>query len=215
MAEGSRSRDDARALFDYLYLRDPEIAAADAVIGFGHFDLKIPRRCLELHRSGLAPLIVFSGGMGAGTADLGQPEARAFLEEIRARGGVDEGDVVFEDRSTNTGENVEATTRLLEDEGRPLGSEGGVRAALIVANAYRQRRVDRTCRLHHPGVRWINAPPVTTFDEEAQIYAGKGQDLVSLLAGEIQRLLDYPFRGFCLPSDIPPEVVAAHERLRS
>ena len=81
MTEGSRARDAARVLFEFLYLRDPEIVAADAVIGFGHFDLKIPRRCLELHKSGLAPLIVFSGGMGAGTADLGRAEARAFVDD--------------------------------------------------------------------------------------------------------------------------------------
>jgi hypothetical protein len=214
MTEEGRAR-DARVLFDYLYLRAPEIVAADAVIGFGHFDLKIPRRCLELHRSGLAPLIVFSGGMGAGTADLGQAEARAFLDEIQAHGGVSEGTIVFEDRSTNTGENVEATTRLLEDEGRPLGSEGGIRTALIVANAYRQRRVDLTCRLHHPGVRWINAPPATSFDEEAALYASKGQDIVRLLSGEIRRLLDYPARGFCRPADIPRDVLATHRRLEA
>lgn len=206
---------DALTLFDFLYLRDPDIVVADAVIGFGHFDLKIPRRCLELHRSGVAPLIVFSGGMGAGTADLGRPEARAFLDEIRAHGGVDEGAVVLEDRSTNTGENVEATTRLLENEGRPLGVDGGIHTALIVANACRQRRVDLTCRLHHPDVRWINAPPATTFDEEAEMYARKGQDLVPSLAGEIRRLLDYPARGFCLPADIPEEVLDAHEKLEA
>ena len=102
MIDDGRARDAAQVLFDYLYLRSPEIGSADAVIGFGHFDLKIPRRCLALHRSGLAPLIVFSGGMGAGTADLGQAEARAFLDEIRAAGGVDEGAVVFEDRSDPT-----------------------------------------------------------------------------------------------------------------
>jgi hypothetical protein len=205
---------DARMLFDYLSLRDPE-APGDAVIGFGHFDLKIPRRCLELHRQGLVPLIIFSGGVGAGTADLGQAEARAFLEEARTQGGVDEDAIVIEDQSTNTGENVEATTRLLADEGRPLGSEGGIRTALIVANAYRQRRVDLTCRLHHPGVRWINTPPATSFEEEREMYASKGQDLVRLLVGEIQRLLDYPARGFCLRADVPREVRAAHERLEA
>lgn len=215
MTESSRVRAPARVLFDYLYLRDPEIGPADAVIGFGHFDLKIPRRCLELHRRGLAPLIVLSGGRGAGTADLGQAEARAFLDEIQAHGGVSEGAVLLEDRSTNTGENVEATTRLLGDEGRAFGSEAGVRTALVVANAYRQRRVDLTCRLHHPGVRWINAPPATSFDEEVALYAGKGQDLVPLLSGEIQRLLDYPNRGFCLPAHIPRDVLAAHARLHA
>ena len=201
--------DDARLLFEYLYLRDPEPAAADAVIGFGHFDMKVPRRCLELYRQGRAPLIVFTGGKGAGTADLGRPEAHAFLEEVQRAGGVPEKDVLVEDRSTNTGENLEATARLLQQHGRPLGSDGGIRSALVVANAYRQRRVFLTCRLLHPGVRFFNAPPDTSFDTERSMFAEKGQDLVALLVGEVRRLLEYPARGFCLPAEIPPEVLAA------
>ena len=47
---------EARLLFDYLYLRDPDAGTADAVMGFGHFDMKIPRRCLELHRLIVEPL---------------------------------------------------------------------------------------------------------------------------------------------------------------
>ena len=212
---GLDGKDDARTLFDHLYLRDAAGTRADAVIGFGHFDMKIPRRCRELYRAGRAPLIVLSGGMGAGTADLGQPEARAFLEEIRAQGGVPDADVLFEDRSTNTGENVEASTRLLEKKGRPFGVEGGVRNALIVANASRQRRVFLTCRRHHPGVRFVNVPPETTFEEEQALYAEKGQDLVAHLTGEIRRLEEYPGKGFCLPADLPPEVLAARDRLEA
>ncbi len=204
--------DDARLLFDYLYLRDPEPAAADVVIGFGHFDMRVPRRCLELYRQGRAPLIVFTGGIGAGTADLGRPEAQAFLEEARRAGGVPEEDILVEDRSTNTGENLEATARLLGEHGRPLGSDGGIGSALIVATAYRQRRVLLTCRLLQPGVRFINAPPDTTFDAERSMFAEKGQDLVALLVGETKRLLEYPARGFCLPADIPAEVLAAYSR---
>jgi uncharacterized SAM-binding protein YcdF (DUF218 family) len=205
----SQLDDDARLLFDYLYLRDPEPAAADAVIGFGHFDMKVPRRCLELYRQGRAPLIVFTGGIGAGTADLGRPEAQAFLGEVRRNGGVAEKDVLIEDRSTHTGENLAATARLLAEHGRPLGTDGGIGRAVIVATAYRQRRVFLTCRLHHPGVRFINAPPVTSFDAERSMFAEKGQDLVALLCGEVRRLIDYPDRGFCLPAEIPPEILAA------
>jgi hypothetical protein len=206
---------DARTLFEYLYLRDPEDASADAVIGFGHFDLKIPRRCLDLYRQDRASLIVFTGGMGAGTADLGRPEAWAFLDELRAAGGVPDGHLLFEDQSTNTGENVAATARLLEQRGRPFGSDEGIRVALIVATAYRQRRVFLTCHLHHPRVRFINAPPLTSFEAERAMFGAKQLDLVALLSGEIQRLLEYPDRGLCLPAEIPPEVLAAHRGIRS
>jgi hypothetical protein len=208
-------QNDARTIFDYLAVRDADPAAADAVVGFGHFDMKIPRRCLELYRQGRAPLIVLTGGVGAGTADLARPEARAFLEVIDAQGGVPDGDLLIEDASTNTGENVEATTRLLAQAGRPLGTDGGVRSALIVANACRQRRVLLTCRRHHPAVRWINAPPETSFEDERALYAEKGQDLVMHLTGEIRRLVEYPRRGYCLSADIPAAVLEARESLEA
>ena len=44
---------------------------------------------------------------------------------------------------------------------------------------------------------------------------GPGLYELPLLSGEIQRLLEYPARGFCLTADIPPEVLAAHQRLQA
>jgi hypothetical protein len=56
---------------------------------------------------------------------------------------------------------------------------------------------------------------VTSFDEEVEMYAARGQDLPTLLIGEIRRILEYPDRGFCLRADIPPEVLAACRHLES
>ena len=74
----SRS-DSCRVVFNWLSLREaaPD-CACDAVIGFGHFDLNIPRHCAELRTRGAARTMIFTGGIGAGTADLGRPEADAF-----------------------------------------------------------------------------------------------------------------------------------------
>src|SRR5450759_4968089 len=71
-------------VFRYLAETDPlPSASADAVLGFGMFDLKLPRFCGELYARGLARHIVFMGGIGAGTGDLGMPEADAWLAELR------------------------------------------------------------------------------------------------------------------------------------
>ena len=57
----------AKMLFEYLYLQDIP-SKADAVMGFGHFDEKIPLHCGTLYSNGFAPFILFSGGK--------KPEAR-------------------------------------------------------------------------------------------------------------------------------------------
>ena len=73
--------DDAKTCFEYLYVCDASLEPADLIIGFGHFDPKIPRRCCELYVQGYAPRILYTGGIGAGSADIGMAEAIYFREE--------------------------------------------------------------------------------------------------------------------------------------
>ena len=99
--------DAARSAYDYLSdVDDTPPEMVDAVIGFGTFDLQLATYCGKLYADGRARRIIFTGGVGAGTADLGQPEAIAWLAELR-RGfpQIPLTDVLTETRSTNTAEN--------------------------------------------------------------------------------------------------------------
>ena len=112
-AQGKRA--NALRVFNYLAETDELPAAAcDAVLGFGVFDLKLPRFCGELYRSGRAKRIIFTGGVGAGSADLGQPEADAWHAELlKTHPCIPRDHIILENRSTNTGENVRFTAELL------------------------------------------------------------------------------------------------------
>ena len=100
----------AKDIFEYLYVFSEALPHSDAVIGFGHFDLKIPRHCGKLYINGHARRIIFTGGIGSGTADLGRAEAVAFREELRRRyPSISAEAVIVEDMSTNTSENVQFT----------------------------------------------------------------------------------------------------------
>ena len=65
----------ARPIFDYLYLQNLKVDKSDLIIGFGHFDLKIPKQCAALYHKGLAKKILFTGGRGAGSADFREAES--------------------------------------------------------------------------------------------------------------------------------------------
>jgi uncharacterized SAM-binding protein YcdF (DUF218 family) len=208
----------AQRLYAYLAIGDPlpeQGHAADAVIGFGHFDLGIPRRCAELVRAGYTKRIIFTGGVGAGSGNFTRPEALEFAEELgRVSSEAVSAVVCVEEKSTNTGENVLFTRAKLEQQCPELAPGRGLRTLLVVATPARQRRTALTLQRHWPEVRLINAPPVASFDEMAALYARMREDWLAQLTGEIDRLLAYPAKGFIPPVDVPAEIVVAAEILK-
>lgn len=210
-------RKAARVAFRHLSETDPlPSSACDAVLGFGMFDLRLPRFCGDLHAHGLARRIIFTGGIGAGTGDLGQPEADAWREELRrSHPAIPTGDVIIENRSTNTAENINHTATLLAREHPALAFGQGVRSALVVASPSRLRRVWLTLRLLQPAVQVTRCLPPTDYETEHGLYARQGLDYRDHLCGELDRLVDYPARGWVAAEPLPPEIAAAHEVLRT
>jgi hypothetical protein len=203
-------RDAGKAVFEYLAVHDPVSVRADLIIGFGHFDPAIPRRCSELFVAGVASRILFTGGVGAGSADLDMPEARFFRETARAHyPQIPDSAFLLEQSSTNTGENVTFSLAMLAAHEPLLRPGHELRSAVIVANPYRQRRVWLTCRKQMGDVGLHNAPPVSSFEQQAELFRAKGQDITGLLVGEVERLVRYGELGYmiaCLP---PPEIEKA------
>jgi len=209
----SRQR-TAETIFHYLWVRDPSIDEADIIIGFGHFDEKIPIRCAQLLLAGKSKKILFTGGRGSGTADLPASEASFFLEVVKNHyPGVHRNAVIIEEKSTNTAENLLFSERALRDLAVPLVFGKNLNRALIVANAYRQRRVWLTCAHIFPGVEFVNSPPETTYENERDLFARKGLDYVQCLTGEVERIAFYGKKGFIKKVMIPDPVSRAYRTL--
>ncbi len=205
----------AQVVFDYLSIRSEGLDRADIVLGFGHFDPKIPARCCELYHQGYASRILFTGGIGAGTADLEQPEALYFRDEIRRRcPDIPEDAILVEVESTHTGENVRYSLVRLRESGWAYDRSSGLRQVILVANAYRQRRVWLTWRRHAPNVLAYNAPPPTSFGAEQMLFVKKDQDLIALLVGEVDRIVRYGSLGYIVQVEVPEPVLEACDRLR-
>jgi hypothetical protein len=203
-----------QTLFHWLALRDaPPAVCCDAVIGFGHFDLAIPRQCAELVHAGAARRVIFTGGIGAGTADLGRPEADAFAAELTRDHPDLARRVLIENRSTNTGENIRFTSELLRSVDPPLPLGEVIRSVLLVATSCRQRRVSLTWQKLVPEVPAWNAPPLSGYDSLQTLYAAKGEDIRLQLIGEYERIRDYPARGWIAEEDIPASIHEAADAL--
>jgi uncharacterized SAM-binding protein YcdF (DUF218 family) len=199
----------AERLWDYHQLHQ-EPAPADVILVLCSHDVVVADRGAELFLSGFAPLLVFSGGSGAITRQFwDEPEAELFARRARER-GVPAAAILTETRSTNTGENVAFTRELLEARGLSPNR------FLVVQKPYMERRAYATFRKVWPEKHVQVTSPRVTFRE----YLGSGsherisgEDVVSIMVGDLQRIREYPARGFQVPQDIPDDVWAAYQAL--
>ena len=206
---------NAEIIFNYLYMGDSAVEKSDLIVGFGHFDMKIPRQCGLLYKQGLSEKILFSGGVGAGSADLKEPEAVAFKKELLHNlPDLKEEAILIEEKSTNTGENVQFSQRLLEGLDSNFTFSKGIKSVIAVANPCRQKRVYLTLRKHYPALTVYNCPPKADLEGEIQMFGSKGEDFIALLVGELERIINYPEKGFIEYERVPEDVEKAYLELK-
>ena len=214
MDQKTNQTTEAYKIFNYLYLKYPR-QKVDAIIGFGHFDMKIPHTCGKLYKEGYTPKIIFTGGVGAGTADLEKKEAQVFRDELYSHfPDIPEEDLLIEDQSTNTGENIFFLKDQASDYWPQHNFTGGISSVMLVCNAARQRRTWLTWKKVLPEVHAINCPPDTSFEKEKALFRSKGRELEDLLLGEMERIISYPSKNFTVKEEIPEDVYDSFCKLK-
>ena len=196
-------------LWDYLGMHQtPE--KADVIVGFGNFNDNIARRAAELYLQGYAPKILFTGGLGRNTKNLlPEPEADRFAR-VAMECGVPEGDILREDRSTNTKENILFTREMLERLGlkhdRILG----------VHQPFMERRICAAMGVYWPEQSFRVTSPQVTIPEylrEAERQGMTQEGSISVIVGDFQRMDLYARLGYQLPQEIPEDAWEAFRQL--
>jgi len=186
------------------------LSKADAILVLCSHDKAVAETGARLYLEGWAPLLIFSGGLGSITRHLWQePEADQFAE-IAVRMGVPRQDVLIENRSTNTGENVLFTRQLLADRQLDPGR------FIVVQKPYMERRSYATFRKVWPDKEVLVTSPRVSLDEYLGKYSNEAlstDDVISIMVGDLQRIKLYPARGFQIHQDIPDDVWQAYGEL--
>jgi hypothetical protein len=189
----------SKELYHFLSPIDKEVKA-DLIIGFGHFDLRLPEHCALVYSKGLAPKIMFTGGVGAGSADFKNPEAIEFLNYVRHKyPKIKDNNILIEASSTNTGDNLKYSIQILKEKGL-LES---VKRIILVATPTRQLRVFLTAKMYFPKAELISLPPSSSFDIDMEMNTNKGIDFKEHIIGELERIKKYPALGFACSTEIP------------
>ena len=198
-----------QVIWDYLCLGQT-LEKADCIVGFGNFNTDIARRAAELYRLGYAPKILFTGGLGRNTAGLlPEPEAVRFAR-VAMECGVPEADILIEDKSANTKENIEFTRTILEQEGLPRGHLLGVHQPFM------ERRIKAAMGVYWPEVKFSVTSPQVTIPEYLTRAGEQGiseNASVSVIVGDFQRMDLYARKGYQLPQHIPEEAWQAFHEL--
>ncbi|HEV9035267.1 MAG TPA: YdcF family protein [Puia sp.] len=196
---------EARKLWDYHHLHHVP-AQTDCILVLGSHDLRVADRGADLYLQGWAPIIIFSGGLGNVTKGIWKdPEADRFAR-IALDKGVPSEAIFVENESTNTGENILFTGRMLEEKGLHPQS------FLLVQKPYMERRSYATFKKHWPDKDLIVTSPQIAFEDYPTEEISM-QRVIEIMVGDLQRIRIYPEKGFQIPMEIPDEVWAAYEML--
>ena len=195
----------ARVVWDFHHLHH-SLAPADCILVLGSHDTRVAARGAEVYLAGWAPLLLFSGNLGALTSGLwDRPEAEIFAD-VAAEMGVPRERMLIEPRSTNTGENVDFSRALLAERGlRPT-------RAIAVQKPYMERRTYATFKQRWPELDVIVTSPQVSFDDYPNDAISR-DDVIHIMVGDLQRLIVYAGKGWSIPQTIPADVRVAFDRL--
>jgi len=204
-----RVRPHVERVWHYHHMNH-ELAKADVIMVLCSHDTIVAERGAQLFLDGWAPRLVFSGGLGGITKRLWtDPEANRFAG-IAVAMGVPHDKILIENRSTNTGENVQFTRELLAERGLDPAS------FILVQKPYMERRTFATFHKVWPGKSIRVTSPQLSIDDYLARYthdALSADDVISIMVGDLQRIREYPARGFQIPQEIPADVWRAYEEL--
>ncbi len=184
-----------------------QIHPADCILALGSHDLRVPERAADLYLQNLAPIVIMSGGLGNFTKEIwSEPEARKFAR-IAVSKGVPADSILIEDKSSNTGENILFTRTLLNER------EIKVKKIIVVQKPYMERRSFATIRKVWPEPEIMVTSPQISFED----YPTKeipAERVINIMVGDLQRIIEYPSKGFQVPQDVPGNVMQAFQFLK-
>lgn len=197
----------AQKLWDYHKMNN-KIEKSDCIIVLGSHDTRVAERGADLFLQGYAEYIIFSGGLGNLTQGVWDETEADKFAKVALKMGVPQNKILIENKSTNTGQNIQFVYELLQKKNLHPKS------MILVQKPYMERRTFATFMKQWPGKNikiLITSPEILFVDypnEEIPI-----EKVINIMVGDLQRIKIYPEKGFQIFQEIPEDVWQAYEEL--
>ena len=202
-------REHLNVLWNYMRL-GMEVTPGDCIIGFGCINDDIALRCAQLYRDGYAPKVLFSGGLGRNTLGRWNVSEAERFAAIAMEHGVPEADILLENKSTNSAENILFSHKILEEAGLADGR------LICVHKPFMERRLKAAMGVYWPEINAVYTSPQLSPEEYIQRTMAQGmteKGVIDVLVGDFQRMDVYAKKGYQLPQEIPAQCWQAFEKL--
>lgn len=193
-------------LWNYLCLHQ-RIRKADIILVCGGHDVGVANETARLYKEKYAPRVIVSGGIVREIFGKSKQALEAdILGDLLISNGVKKEDILFEREAKNTGENLELSKRILDRAGISFNK------VIMVHKPYAERRALSLALKKWPSCEITISSQKISFDEyfNSDIPERK---IISMMVGEIQRLILSPQFGWIDPVDIPHCVIDAYNKL--
>jgi uncharacterized SAM-binding protein YcdF (DUF218 family) len=179
---------------------------SDCILVLGSHDLRVAERGADLYNEGWAAKLIFSGGLGNLTKGVWHESEADKFAAIAIKLGVPKEAILIENQSTNTGENILFTQRLLKSKNLELQS------FIVVQKPYMERRSYATFKKHWPDKKLTVTSPQISFEAYPNQEISM-EKVINIMVGDLQRIKHYPEMGFQIYQEIPAEIEEALRRL--
>lgn len=198
-----------QVLWDYMKL-DMPLEKADCIVGFGCYNEEIALRAAELYHQGYAPKVLFTGGLGRNTKEMWTVSEAERFAAIAVKAGVPEKDILIENKSTNTAENILFTKELLSSRSITVNSIIGIHKPFM------ERRLHAALGVYWPEMKARITSPQVSIEEYVRLSTAQGLDekrVIEVLVGDYQRIALYAQKGYQLPQPFSADAEAAFQAL--
>ncbi|MEO8822095.1 MAG: YdcF family protein [Ginsengibacter sp.] len=194
-----------KKLWEY-HLLNNKMEKVDCILALGSHDLRVPERAAELYLQGFAPLVIMSGGLGNFTQEIWTEKEADKFAAVAIQKGVPQEAILIENNSTNTGENILFTQKLLKEE------KLDPQSFIVVQKPYMERRSYATFKKHWPDKKLLVTSPQISFEDYPNEEIPM-ERVINIMVGDLQRIKEYPAKGFQVYQEIPGDVWNAFEKL--
>ena len=195
----------AKKVWDYHQMHHG-LVKSDCILVLGSHDTRVAERAAEIYLQGFVPLVVMSGGLGRLTKDSFTQSEASLFAKIAVQKGVPQEAILIEDKSTNTGENVIFSRRLLTEKGIYPKN------VILVQKPYMERRSFATFKKIWSEPKVCVTSPQISF-EDYPTPSLPLERVINIMVGDLQRIKLYAEKGFQIPQTIPNDVWQAFEKL--
>ena len=198
-------RQAAKKIWDYHHMNQI-LEKADCILALGSNDIRVAERAAELFLEGWAPFIVFSGGRGRLTPDIWKSTEADEFAKRAIEIGVPQDKILIENISTNTGENIQFTKKILSEHNI------NPKKIILVQKPYMERRAYATFKKLWSEKDIIVTSPQISFENYPNEQLPDDL-IINIMVGDLQRIKIYPEKGFQIPQQIPEDIWEAYENL--